>query len=177
MKSFIEHINEDLLDDLIGEFPDVVGDIPVKVVKTKPRKKYKPRVLHKGKPPEGFKQYARQAKSNMTLKKVVDMFAIENVAFADNITIDIPLKDLHTIREYDRKIIDGFTGKNTTDEMEELLRSIKRNGIKDPGVVTLHRLKNGNITAILGEGNHRLNIGIKLKLKTMPIRFYYKETF
>jgi len=174
-----EILAEGILDDIVGDYPDQVKvDTPISTIKTTPRKRHVPRAVYKGEPAKGFKEYVRYAeKDTMHLQDVVNMFAKENKALADNVTINVPVSELDTIKEYDRELINGFTGKNTADEVAAMTADIKKNGIRDPGVVTLNRKKNGTITAILGEGNHRLNIAKKLGLKTMPVRFYYTETF
>ena len=48
---------------------------------------------------------------------------------------------------------------------------MKKNSIKDHGVVNMKHLKNGDVQVWLSEGNHRLAIAKELDLKTMPIRF------
>ena len=101
------------------------------------------------------------------------MFAMDNIKLYDSVQPQIAIKDLDTIKEYDRKVIDGFTGSNTDKEVNKLKDSIKKSGIKQWGVVTITRLKNGNVTAVLTEGNHRLMIAKELNIKTMPIMFYY----
>jgi len=174
----LQELTEGILDDLVGEFPDTEEPERPPTAKTTPRKRYPPRIVHKGTPPEGYKEYIRHAESDtMRLQTVVDMFTKANKAFADNVTINVPVKDLHNIREYDREMIDGFTGKNTAEEMAEMEADIKKNGITSAGVVTLNRDKNGTVTAIMGEGNHRLSIAKKLNIPVMPVRIYYKETF
>lgn len=177
MKAF-ELFSEDILDDLVADFPDTDEPEHPPTIKTTPRKRYDPRVVHKGKPPEGFKRYVRNLEiKTVSLDKIIDMFVNKNIAFADNVILNVPVQDLHNVREYDREMIDGFTGKNTTEEMAEMEADIKKNGITSPGVVTLRRDKNGTVTAIMGEGNHRLSIAKKLGIETMPVRIYYKELF
>ena len=51
-------------------------------------------------------------------------------------------------------MIDGFTGKNTAEEMADMEADIKKNGITSPGVVTLSRDKNGTVTAIMRSEEH-----------------------
>ena len=109
----------------------------------------------------------------ITLRGIIDLFALHNYKLADNFQPDVPINELYNIREYDRELKGGFTGSNTEAEMEELEASIKRKGIKHYGSVNITRLKNGDVTAILGEGNHRLKIAKKLRIKTMPIMFFY----
>ena len=174
----IQEITEGILDDLVSDFPDTEEPKRPETVKTTPRKRYDPRVVHKGPVPDSHKKYIRYAEHDtMPLATIIDMFTKQNKAFSDNVTINVPVQDLHNIREYDREMIDGFTGKNTAEEMAEMEADIKKNGITSAGVVTLRRDKNGTVTAIMGEGNHRLSIAKKLGIETMPVRIYYKESF
>ena len=85
----------------------------------------------------------------------------------------LPISELWTIREYDREMVDGYTGKNSAEEMKELKIDIKKNGIKQHGYISIDRRKNGDVEVLLGEGNHRLQIAKQLGIKEMPIMFTY----
>lgn len=182
MLSFKE-FNEGLLDDLIGDFGnvDIKQKSPIITKKVKPQKKYKPRI-YDGVKPTNFIEYIRSKPElkklldgKISLNGIINLFAKENKALTDNVIVDINTSEINNIREYDRKIIDGWTGKSTTTEISELESDIKKNGIKNYSVVTIKRLHNGNVSVILGEGNHRLMLAKKLKIKKIPIMFYFSK--
>lgn len=178
MKSFKKFISE----GYSGEVKDsdfFFSDDDLK--DTPKRRRYQPRKFSGTKPESSYPDWVRSESNTkalldnkITLKGVIDLFAHKNIAVSDSVTLDIPVSELYKIREYDRNIKDNSTGTNTKEEYKELLKSIKRTGIQESGVVTIERLRNGNVTAILGEGNHRLRIAKLLKLKTIPIRFKFK---
>ena len=109
----------------------------------------------------------------MTLDNIIRIFANDNIKVADNFQPMIDITELWKIREYDRKMIDGYTGKNTEAEMKKLTADIKKNGIKEYRYVTIDRRKNGDVEVLLGEGNHRLGIAKAVGIKQMPIMFSY----
>ena len=189
MKSFKQLMKEGLIDDLLGDFDDVGSDTK-SIQKTSGSiytgKKHKPRSV-KGKKPTDFFDYITSEKElkslfisklgtkNITLKGIITLFAVYNMGLRDNITINLPVSEISTVREYDRTIIDGWTGKQSSNDFALLKADIKKNGMKNYGIVDMTRKSGGDIDVILGEGNHRLAIAKELKLKTMPIRFYYKK--
>ena len=185
MKTFSQFINEGLLDDLVGEFDTDAKDNTPKVTRViKPRKRFKPRIFKGTKRTKDnlFVKYIRSTSElksllngKITLAGIIDLYANKHLAVADNVTVELSVDEIHGIREYDRDLIDGFTGTNSTSEVKKLLQSIKKSGIKENGWVTLSKLKNGNVTAILGEGNHRINIAKQLKIKNIKIKFIYPD--
>lgn len=196
MKDFSTFVKEDILDDIAFAFPELQGtgkgnnDVEIEMrpaIKPVARQKqYKPRRF-KGKKQTGYADYIRTERylklllkekyksQKLTLKNIIDLFATHNLKIDDTLKPKISLSELHEIREYDRELVDGWTGKNTTSEMEELRASIKAKGIQQYGVVQIVRKSNGSVTAILGEGNHRVSIGRKLRVKKMPILFTYQN--
>lgn len=192
MKTF-QQFREGMLDDIIAEIearPKVTDkEIQALLKKTdkhlkkkSPKSKfhrYRPR-KYKGVKPDDFAKYIRSEAElkallggKITLRGIIDLFALHNHKLADNFTPMISVKELWYIREYDRKMVDGYTGKNTKEEMDALLASIKREGIKEHGYVKIDRRRNGDVEALLGEGNHRLSLAKKAGITHMPIMFSY----
>ena len=179
MKSFKE-FSEGILDDLVGEFGDFKETKKPKTIKSnyKPKKAYKPRVtigvadVPRGDWIRSERELKKLLNGKITLDGIVKLFAKENLKVSDSFIVNLDVKEINKVREYDRDLDSGFTGKSSESEMIELENSIKQYGIKDYAVITMKRYKNGNVGVLLGEVNHRLNIAKKLKLKTMPIKFY-----
>ena len=184
-------MQEGFLDDLLADFEPVSQAEINKVMKKSdavlakyakpksPYKSYKPR-KYSGQKQEGFSEYVRSqgelkkaCGGKVTLENIIKIFANGNIKVADNFTPMIDVSELWKIREYDRKMIDGYTGKNTEAEMKKLTADIKKNGIKEYGYVTIDRRKNGDVEVLLGEGNHRLGIAKAVGIKQMPIMFSY----
>lgn len=189
---------EDTTDDILGmlgytkdSFKDVEknarlqkkSELKVKKDTKKTRaKKYQPRKI-KGKPVKGFAEYLRSegevkkavkehfGHSKITLDGVIRLFAEKKIKLADNFQLDYDIKEVNKYREYDRK--PNEYGKRTPEEFEELKQDIKKNGIKQYGVLQMDRDKSGNLKVILGEGNHRLAIAKLLKIKSMPLMISY----
>ena len=187
MKRFAEFIGEGFLDDMLAEFEPVSQAEIDKVLKKSDavlakhakQKQFKPR-KYSGQKPEGFSTYVRSqgelkkaCGGKVTLDNIIKIFANGNVKVADNFTPMISISELWKVREYDRKMVDGFTGKNTESEMKKLKADIKKNGIKEHGHVSIDRRKNGDVEVLLGEGNHRLGIAKEVGIKEMPIMFSY----
>ena len=184
-------MQEGFLDDLLADFEPVSQAEINKVMKKSdavlakyakpksPYKSYKPR-KYSGQKQEGFSEYVRSqgelkkaCGGKVTLENIIKIFANGNLKVADNFTPMIDVSELWKIREYDRKMIGGYTGKNTEAEMKKLTADIKKNGIKEHGYVTIDRRKNGDVEVLLGEGNHRLGIAKAVGIKQMPIMFSY----
>jgi hypothetical protein len=158
----------------------------VETVDASKYKAYKPRVF-KGVKPTDFSKYIRSlselrsiskellGRSEVTLQCIIDLFAIHNYKLADNFTPVLKIADLWKIREYDRDLIDGYTGKNSTKEMEDLKTEFKKHGIMVNGWVRIDRRKNGDVEVLLTEGNHRVKIARELGIKEMPIMFTYSN--
>ena len=109
--------------------------------------------------------------------KVEDLakWAIEdNAQIADNVTLNLQVSDLYKYREYDREIVDGWSGTNTEKEYNEIKDSIKKSGIQSRLVLNM-KPKGNSMEISLGEGNHRLKAAKELKLKTVPVMVYIKE--
>jgi hypothetical protein len=149
MKRFAEFIKEGLLDDILADFEPVSQAEIDKVMKKSdavlakyakpksPYKSYKPR-KYKGQKQEGFAQYVRSqgelkkaCGGKVTLENIIKIFAMDNIKVADNFQPMIDITELWKIREYDRKMIDGYTGKNTEAEMKKLTADIKKKESKN----------------------------------------------
>lgn len=189
MKKFAQFIEEGFLDDMLADFEPVSKAEIDKVMKKSDavlakhstQKRYKPR-KYSGQKPEGFSTYVRsqselkkECGGKVTLDNIIKIFANGNVKVADNFQPMISISELWKVREYDRKMVGGFTGKNTESEMKKLKADIKKNGIKEYGHVSIDRRKNGDVEVLLGEGNHRLGIAKEVGIKEMPIMFSYSN--
>ena len=195
MKGFCQYIEENFLDDIIREIEsdhDEHGIKKLGQIKVNPKKRkkvpinnrYRPR-KYSGVKPEGFSGYIRSmgelkgelkeklGHPKVTLRGIIDLYAKHDLKVTDNFQPMISVKELWYVREYDRKMVDGWTGKNTAAEMKELIVSVKKDGIKEYGHVSIDRRKNGDVEVILGEGNHRLSIAKHAGIKEMPIMFSY----
>lgn len=184
MKTFKQFLSDGILDDIVKDFPNQPKKKNIRVIKDVPRRRHAARKFS-GQKVDEFSYWIRSeselkkqikeklGNSKITLKGVIDLLAYHNMKVDERIRPQIAIKDLYTIREWDRKLINGFTGKNTTEDMEKKRKKYAKNGIKNAGVVDLRRLRNGSVTAILGEGNHRVKLGLEIGIKTMPIIFMY----
>ena len=105
----------------------------------------------------------------ITITNIAKLYAHEYLAPRDNLILDIPLADVYKYREYDR------TREQDPHYWDGLFSDIKNNGIEDYSVVNLDRLPNGDVGVLLGEGNHRLAMGLSLGYKTMPIYFSVRK--
>ncbi len=70
------------------------------------------------------------------------------------------------------KYCQAFYNLMKDKQMLDLMNDIKKNGQKEPGIIQIQR-KGANVGVLLGEGNHRLAIAIKLNIPKMTIRFSY----
>jgi hypothetical protein len=109
--------------------------------------------------------------NTISIKNILDLYVNHNVMVSESVIVDINVIEVNEYREYnrDRHI---WCSKRTPNQFDELHEDIKQEGIQQPGRIRVNH-SNGAITAILGEGNHRLSIAKKLKLKTMPIVFRF----
>ena len=143
-------------------------------------------VTVKGVSPEHFAQYVRSKSELIDVLKdkygkgsidhIVRLFAEHNILVADNVEINAPVNELYKYREYDRDMVNGWTGKATQEEYDDLKQQIAAEGIKQAATLDMTRNHdNGNVEVKLGEGNHRLKIARELGIDTMPLRFYYRK--
>jgi len=132
-----------------------------------------------GTTPDNFVKYIRSEnalrqelkdKYNSTnVVNIVHLFADYNIAVADNVAITVPVDSLYSFREYDR---DPEGPHWVTLDYEKLRQDIKQHGVKDPVILRIKRLTNGDVEAALGEGNHRLRIAKEFNLP-LKVRFKY----
>lgn len=139
-----------------------------------------------GELPESFPVYLRSIgdiksacnnffKSEITVYNIIKLFSQHNNIVVDSIQLMVPPESLIPYREYTRDVVDGYTGKHTEAEFNDLKSRIAKNGITEPLMLCLARLKSGDVKVYLGEGNHRLKIATELDIKKVPLRFvYYK---
>ena len=183
-------LGEDILDDILADFPQFRKDLP----DTSPRKYPKPQpsrarqpVKVKGVKHESFSQWLRSVEQvrqalqeklgtpKMSLENCIKLYTEHNIKIDDFVVIEFPPQDVYPFREYDRDIDDkGWTGKMMQDEYTELMKSIQQNGIQQPGSLEISNFKDGNYEVLLGEGNHRLKVAMELGLKRYPLTFYYR---
>ena len=138
--------------------------------KDRPRLEY---IYSRGDLNKAIKQ--KLGKIGISIENIVNLFAEHNMVVSDSIEFEFDVKELKQFREYDRKIIQGYTGKRTAEEMAELEADIRKHGITDHSVLVLDRQPNGDVLVHLGEGNHRLALAQKLGIRKMPVRLYYKK--
>jgi len=175
------YIQESIIDNIIDSFSlKEFNQNNLPIDDSSNIKIYKPRII-KGIHSQPFREYMRSlgevkeqlkeklSTTNVSLDNILKLFAKYNLAIADNFTIKFPVEQIYKYREFDRT-------KETTDSKywDDLANSINNEGIKEPGFLILNRLRTGNVSAILGEGNHRIAIAKKLKIKEMPLKFSYR---
>ena len=100
--------------------------------------------------------------SKITIINIAKLYAEHNYKLRDDITkFSFPVKEIDLYKEWNRPIND------------DLMDMIKKDGIRDYGVIGLYKKKNGEVRIILNEGNHRLAIAKKLGIKEMLINIYF----
>lgn len=110
----------------------------------------------------------------ITLNKIIHIYGYHNIMILEGITINLKIDEVVSVREYDRQR-EIYCSKRTPDQFDELFNDIKVNGIQNGGRIRMNRLDDGNITVILGEGNHRLSILTQLGYEYMPVTFRYVD--
>ena len=183
-----EDLYEDVIDDILADFPQFQkrSNAPEwKPFTPQPSSAREP-VQVKGIDHNSFavwlrsKEQVRKAIQDnlgtpkMTLKNCISLYTEYNHKIDDFVVLNFPLKAVYPYREYDREMKDGWTGKMTQEEYNDLVKSIHLEGIKEPGILEITNLKGGKYEVILGEGNHRLRIAHQLGKDTFPLSFYYK---
>jgi hypothetical protein len=142
-------------------------------------------VIVAGKKPTSFPDYVGSEQqllaaikdhggTQISVDAIVQLFAKHNFIVSDNVQLDVPTEQVYKYREYDRETKDGFTGTNTQEQYEKIKQDIQDSGIKEPLMLRLGRKRgDGTVHVYLGEGNLRLRIARELKIKQVPLRFYY----
>lgn len=175
------------LDQLLSDFEsDTVEYKTPKVHKdTHQYKAYRPRnikgVDHSG----NWPQYIRSEKHlrsvlnevygspQLTLEKCIKLFTDHYYKIDEMIVVDLPVKQLEKFKEYDRELVNDWTGKMTKEEHAELMKDIQQNGIQNYGTLSIYEKGGAQYSALLDEGNHRLGIALTLGIPVMPIKFNY----
>ena len=89
----------------------------------------------------------------------------------DNLVeFEFTVKELDKYKEWKRTRNDSNL---TPEQWDEMKADIKKNGIRDYGVISLGQKRSGDVTAYIGEGNHRLAIAKELGIKKMKMRLYF----
>lgn len=145
----------------------------------------RPRIIIKAKKPEGFVKYSTLKElpghlkehfkdSTVSLKSITELFAHHNIALRDSEQLMVPTEQLIHYREFDRKVVDNWTGKMSGEEREELKQNIKEKGFDKTQYLMLTIIREPDrVEVYLGEGNHRLSIARELNIKKLPLKFHY----
>jgi len=110
---------------------------------------------------------------SLILDNCIRLYTEYNYKIVDSITVEFPVDQIYKYREYDRKVVNNFTGKMTGEEYAELRSDIEQNGIMNYGVLNIYSKGRADYGVVLGEGNHRLRIAMELGIPVMPLKFYY----
>lgn len=159
----------------------------MKSFKTFLKEEERKKVTFKGEKTKNFREYVRsEGELKRTVKEklgyagkikiehIAELYAKYRIAVADNVEFEFDTDDVYKYREFDRKLVDGWTGSRDAGEIEELEKSIKASGIKQHVYIRMERdNETGSTDVYLGEGNHRLSIARKLGIKKMPVRIYF----
>lgn len=181
-----EELSTDIIDQLLADFKGVDDSENTVPNATKPTSHtgWMPKRLW-GVDHDGFSQWLRSKEQvrkalqevngnpKITLTRCIQLYTHYNMKIDEPVTMYFPLKDVHPYREYDRDMQNGWTGKLTQGEYDELGADIEKNGIKEPGILHISAEGGANYTAYLGEGNHRLRIAGELGQEMFPLRFWY----
>jgi len=109
--------------------------------------------------------------SKFTLDNIIKLYAEHDMKLTDNLTeFEFTVKELDKYKEWKRTRTDSNL---TPEEWDEMKADIKKNGIRDYGIVSLGQKRNGDVLAYIGEGNHRLAIAKELGIKKMKMRLYF----
>jgi len=142
------------------------------------------RTLIKGQPLSGdYSHYIRSitelkdllkehyGNSKMTLDNIIKLYAEHDMKLTDNLLeFEFTVKELDKYKEWKRTRNDSNL---STDEWDEMKADIKKNGIRDYGVLGMYQKRNGDVLTYIGEGNHRLAIAKELGIKKMKMRLFY----
>ena len=185
----LTQIGEDIVDDILADFPQFRKEREIKAqpkVTPQPSKARPPTTI-KGKEHETFSDWLRSIDQvrqacqdklgtpKLTLANCIKLYTEHNLKIDDFVVIKFQTNTVYPFREYDREVgADDWTGKMTGEEYQELLRSIQKEGIDNPGTIEITNRKDGNYDVLLGEGNHRLKAAIELEINAFPISFYYR---
>lgn len=181
-----EELSTDILDQLLADFKGSEEHETLIPKATKPTSHtgYMPKRLH-GIDHDGFSQWLRSkeqvrkalqdqfGKPSITLTRCIQLYTMYNMKIDEPVTLYFPLKDVKKYREYDRDMQNGWTGKLTQAEYDELGADIEKNGIHTPGVLIISVVSGADYAAYLGEGNHRLRIAEELGQELFPLNFSY----
>lgn len=181
-----EELTSDILDQLLADFKDVGDNVTPTPKATKPSSHtgYRPKRLH-GEDHDGFAQWLRSKEQvrkaineyygapRITLTRCIQLYTLHNIKIDDPVILQFSVKEIKPYREYDRDMQNGWTGKLTQAEYDELSADIKANGITTPVVLVISSEGGAEYTAHLGEGNHRLRIAGELGQELLPLTFSY----
>ena len=181
--------NENILDDILSDFSDINTDNDL-LISSKDIKDFKPKVKtlkHKVIKPKkviatdrDFKEYLRSesevkrelknASLDFSVKSICELYGAKKLAIADSVILEFDVKDVYNYREYDWTRSSARWGSEKWDELKD---SIKKNGIKQYGVLSLYRDKKGNVEVFIGEGNHRITLAKEVGIRKIPMRVSY----
>ena len=186
MKAVNLREDDSIIDDILADFPQFI-----KTGNYDPQPKFTPQpstarepVKIQGIDHNSFAQWLRSKEQvrhaiqanldtpKMSLKNCIALYTEYNIKIDDFVVLEFPIDVIFPYREYDRKMKDGWTGKMDQEEYTELMKNINKNGISNPGILTISA-NGADYEVQLGEGNHRLRIAEQLGLDKMPISFSY----
>ena len=184
----LTHLDEDIVDDILADFPQFrkERDIKAQPKFTPQPSKARDPVKVQGVEHETFSDWLRSVEQvrqacqdklgtpKLTLENCIKLYTEHNLKIDDFVVIHFKTNTVYPFREYDRDLEDGWTGKLTSEEYKELMKSIQQEGINNPGIIEISNFKDGNYEVILGEGNHRLKAAIALGIDAFPVSFYYR---
>ena len=109
--------------------------------------------------------------SAFKLDNIIKLYAEHDMKLTDNLVeFEFTVKELDKYKEWKRTRNDSNL---TPEQWDEMKADIKKNGIRDYGVISLGQKRSGDVTAYIGEGNHRLAIAKELGIKKMKMRLYF----
>jgi len=182
-----EELPDNIIDQLLKDFKGVGDDstsIPKATIKPSAHKSYRPKRVQ-GVDHNSFAQWLRSKEDvrsalqeklgtpKITLDNCIKLYADYNIKIDDYVVLWFPTGDVKKYREYDRDMQNGWTGKMTQDEYDDLASDIAGNGIKEPGLLIISADGGADYSAYLGEGNHRLRIAEELEHELFSLTFSY----
>ena len=109
--------------------------------------------------------------SKVTIEGIAKLYAEHDYKLVDNILeMEFPVKELDKYKEFKRT---STKGNLSEEDWDKLKADIKKQGIKDYGILSLNKQRGGDVKVTLGEGNHRLAIAKELGIKKMKVRLYF----
>jgi len=179
--------SDDILGDILNDFPDVEykQDNPIAKKTTTANKPNRVKFRGTTNPPRSSYIHSHEdlkttlqekfKNTNVTVENITNLFAIHNIILERSLVLEFGVADLKQYREWERELIDGYTGSLSTDDYLKLKADIQKNGIKQHGVLDMVREDNGGVSVYLGEGNHRMKVALSLGFEKFPATIGYHK--